>query len=498
MRKSLLLLLFAALFAGCNTNEPDNTTTPTENTVNTGDDKSDYVEQHVWNDTVSIVWNGASATLSALPDSITVTNENGYVTIHSLRKHVAYSVSGSGEGQLRFDSVTPKFQLIVGDWALTCKDGPALNNQCHKTLYLVLNGTATLADKSGYNTTTSNDEDQKGALFSEGQVIVTGNGTLNVTGNNKHAFASDDYVRVRSGNLVLNAKAYDGLHTNDGVIIDNGTLVITAVDEGINVDEGSFYMTGGSVTVTTSGTSAKGIKSQGPMTIEGGNILVTTPAREAEGIETKDVLTISGGTIKVVAYDDAINSGSHMYIKGGELTAISTGNDGLDANGNLYIQGGTIIACGTSSPECGIDANEEGGYSVYFTGGKLLAIGGKNSVPSSSESTQAYISTSVSVSAKNAIELTDGTTALASFTVPDEYTASSQGGWYVSEGGPGGGGPGGGGPGGGGPGGSGGGLLITCPELTSGNSYTLNYAGSTATVTAQTTGSSSGGGRGGW
>ena len=63
MRKSLLLLLFAALFAGCNTNEPDNTTTPTENTVNTGDDKSDYVEQHVWNDTVSIVWNGASATL---------------------------------------------------------------------------------------------------------------------------------------------------------------------------------------------------------------------------------------------------------------------------------------------------------------------------------------------------------------------------------------------------------------------------------------------------
>jgi peptidoglycan hydrolase CwlO-like protein len=72
--------------------------------------------------------------------------------------------------------------------------------------------------------------------------------------------------------MFINATVNDGIHTNDGVMIENGTLVINAVDEGINVDEGSFTMTGGSVTVTTSGTSAKGIKSYTAMTIDGGTI----------------------------------------------------------------------------------------------------------------------------------------------------------------------------------------------------------------------------------
>ena len=87
-----------------------------------------------------------------------------------------------------------------------------------------------------------------------------------------------------------------------------------------------------------------------------------------------------------------------------------------------------IRAFGTSSPECGIDANEEEGYSVIFTGGTLLAVGGGNSTPRTSESTQPYVSGSMSVSAGNEITLKSGDTVLATFTVPDNYSSSNQGG----------------------------------------------------------------------
>lgn len=147
----------------------------------------------------------------------------------------------------------------------------------------------------------------------------------------------------------------------------------------------------------------------------------------------------------------------------------------------MYISGGIIRAFGSSSPECGIDANEEGGYSVVFTGGTLLAVGGNNSVPSLSESTQPYVSGSGSVTAGSTISLMNGSTTLATFTVPEGYTSSG------NSGGPGGwGGP------GGGMGGNGS-ILISCAGLTSGSSYTLVNGSSSSSVTATLKGSSSGG-----
>ncbi|MDE6339838.1 MAG: hypothetical protein K2K97_08650, partial [Muribaculaceae bacterium] len=157
---------------------------------------------------------------------------------------------------------------------------------------------------------------------------------------------------------------------------------------------------------------------------------------------------------------------------------VASGNAGLDSNGNLYIEGGYIMAFGSNIPECGIDANEEEGYTVIFTGGTLLAVGGGNSVPStSSGSTQPYIAGTGSVSPNTQISLTDSSGAtLASFTVPENYSSSNSGGNNR--------------PGGGF--GSGKSILITCPGLVSGSKYNLNSGTTTTSVTAKTTGSSSG------
>lgn len=330
----------------------------------------------------------------------------------------------------------------------------------------------------------------------EGPMQIT-DGTLNVT-------VSGDGIWDSSKNKT---KASAALASDEDMVIYGGTLTLSATGgggKGINCD-GSLTVNGGKLEINTSGgimayvnnrlytdytgntdrldsdmkSSPKGIKADGDIEINGGEINVITTGNGAEGIESKSILTINNGDISVESTDDAINSSSHMYIKGGNVTVVASGNDGLDSNGNLYIEGGYIMAFGASSPECGIDANEEDGYTVIFTGGTLLAVGGNNSVPSSkSGSVQPYVSGGSSVTSGMVITLTGSNDdELATFTVPSNYKSSGNSG-------------GGGRPGGFGRGSS---VLITCPGLENGKSYTLKCGTTQSNVTARQTGSGSSG-----
>ena len=106
---------------------------------------------------------------------------------------------------------------------------------------------------------------------------------------------------------------------------------------------------------------------------------ISAAAKNHEAIESKGTITISGGYIFGNSSDDAINAASHMTISDGYVCAYSTGNDGLDSNGNMYIKGGVIYAVCSGSPEVALDANTEGGYKLYVSGGVLFALGGLES-----------------------------------------------------------------------------------------------------------------------
>ena len=339
------------------------------------------------------------------------------------------------------------------------------------------------------------------ALKADGDFIMTG-GEITAT--------------VQGGGLwdaaKKKTKASSCIGADGNLNISGGTLTLAATGgggKGISID-GNCLISGGTFDITTSGgvvayvngainnnytgnidnlnsdykSSPKGIKVDGDIVIDGGTFCIYTKGKNGEGIESKKTLTINGGDFDIRAYDDGTNSSSHTYINGGNLTITTGAGDAIDSNGNIYVAGGNLVVIGAEQPEQGFDAGD--GYSIYITGGTMLAAGGGNSAPSNSNSTQAYVILSTTVTAGTAVAIKDGDTVLASFEIPAKYgDAGSRG-------------PG--GPGGGWDWGwgdnNGSSLLISTPDMVSGKTYTIVSGTTTTTSTARTTGGSSGpGGR---
>ncbi len=331
------------------------------------------------------------------------------------------------------------------------------------------------------------------AVKADGDMLISG-GTFSLMTSGSGEWDAEE----------LKTKGAACLSADGDINICGGAFVMNSTGsggKGINCDS-DFTITAGDLTITTAGgiyayvsgqeydgytgntdrmdsnykSLPKGIKADGHITVNGGSINVTTQGNGGEGIESKKELRVNGGTVLVNSYDDGLNSASHMYINGGDVTSVASNNDGLDSNGNMYLNGGTVRAFGSSGPETGLDANDEGGYHVYITGGMIIGVGSNsNSVPQSTTDSQCYLTVTGTPQAGDAIVVSDGTATLATFVVPENYKGTS--------GGTGGRRPGGGGPGG--MNGSNGNMLISCSGLESGKSYNVTIGDTPTAASAR-------------
>lgn len=394
-----------------------------EGNTGTAANEDDILANSTFSSTVTIAFgNTVTITNPLAASGVSIVETNGDVVVTSSASEVEYVLSGTTtNGSVKIYS-DKKYKLTLNGVNITNTDGPAINLQSGKRAFVVLNDNTTNTLADGVTYTAIGTEDMKATLFSEGQLIFSGNGSLSLKGNYKHAICSDEYVRVISGNIAITSAKSDGIHTNDAFIADGGTITMATSGDGIQCEEGYIVINNGTFNLNV---VDKGITASYDadatidpyLTINGGTITINSSA--GEGIESKSVMTINNGTITTKTADDGLNAGTFIYINGGNIYAYSTSNDAIDSNGKITVTGGKVIAVGASAPEEGFDCDRN---TFKITGGILVGVAGATSTPTASVSSQAsVILGGGTLNQLISIQSADGAEALT-FLVPRTFT----------------------------------------------------------------------------
>ena len=398
----------------------DSTTTVTEQEAADADNE-DYVENNSFDNAVYIAYNGSSASITGEVSGVTLSTDGAHVTVNSTAKGVNYILSGTAtDGSFKIYS-EKKYEVTLNGVNIKNASGPAFNSQSGKRAYIVLaEGTYnSFSDGTAYS---SSDEDQKGTLFSEGELLFSGSGKLRIYANTKAGISSDDYILIRPyTNIYVKATAGNGIKANDEVKVNGGILNIEvsadaakgiSSDSLVSINGGrttiittgggqydsdeqdasacagvksdyAFVMNGGELYLKSTGDGGKGISSDGTVDINDGTLKIITEGGKysysstidssPKGIKADGNVTISGGSVMVRSLkgegSEGIESKAYMYLKGG-ATEVYSYDDALNSKYDLSIQGGYLYA--RASNNDGIDSNSN----IYFEGGTSVIYGG--------------------------------------------------------------------------------------------------------------------------
>ena len=470
------------------TNADDGAVTTSFDSAGSSDD--DDISQTSFTRLVTVTYSGSGATVSghsAVADVMSVAVSGAQVTItYTGSENVVYKLTGSSSNGLFKLYSTKKQALWLSGLSLTNPNGAAINNQSGKRTFVYVDGTNTLADGSSAAYSTTSDEDMKGVLFSEGQLIFSGpssgTGKLTVTAGNaqsKSGIVSDDYVRMLSGatvSVTAGTGAGHGIKANEYVQLSDGVLSITTkadmkkgitsddyvlVEGGtttINVSGGVAYdsedseytgtagikadnyfgMTGGTVTITNTGSGGKGVRagnydyyadngSLADSYISGGSLTVKTSGSESNDVSCK--------AIKIGYKQKSGNSylyGGNFVVSGGSILASASKSETIEVKGNLTISGGELYA--TSSADDAVNSQGSltisGGYVYTYTtkgdsidaNGNLTLSGGYVFAVTTAGSPEVALDANTEGGAK--LYINSGATVVAYGGLESNYSAS--------------------------------------------------------------------------
>ena len=385
----------------------------------------DYIENTTFAKTITITFStSGAASVSGDDEGIVSINGNDVTANNETDKVVKYILTGeTSDGFFKLYS-SKKQAIVLNGVNITNPDGAAINNQSKKRTFIVLNDGSKnyLTDGTKYNDAVDS-EDMKACFFSEGQLVFSGSGYLEVDANCKAGIRSDDYVRtLPKTNIFVDASAGNGIRGNDAVIITGGVVnvnVTGTADKGISSD-GEVRLDGGRTTIMTSGgyeydeedldyTACAGIKADSIVNINGGELNIKSTGIGGKGINSDDKININDGVIRIITTGkrqkdskgsvspkgikadgnitikggqtqirlegtgdgtEALESKGEIHIEAGTLECYSY-DDAINSKGNLYIDGGYVYARATNNDA--IDSN----MNLYINGGVVIAEGGQ-------------------------------------------------------------------------------------------------------------------------
>ena len=297
---------------------------------------------------VDITFGEGSAAVAGDRNNV-VTANGAHVTVNldrDTRNVYVLTLSGTTEnGSLKIYG-QKELTLRLNNANITNPNGAAINNQCHKALYVVCEpGTSNVLTDGETYAETSSDEDEKGTLFSEGQIYFSGTGALTVNGKGKNAIACDDYIHIDQ--LTLTAKT-----TATG-------------SHGIKVKE-ELYIEGGNIDILVDAKGGKGIKCDSTVTITGGNTKITTTG--APLIETIDGVTDTTSCAAIKCdYDFTMTAGTLV------LKSTGVGGKGLNCDKDIYVKGGTFTATTEGKKDDASPKAVNADGIIYLSGGSFTA-----------------------------------------------------------------------------------------------------------------------------
>jgi hypothetical protein len=402
--KILFLFVFLSFFASCGSESED----PQPHNIVIGETPTETISQDSLNriqNGIFIKYNGTgSPTITNTYEKVKIETNGANVVVTSEDESTEYNFIVSGAttaGSLKIYG-EHKIGLYLNGASITNPNGPAINIQNGKKITEI--SVRIIGQKSSLKgrRVDGEDEDAKGAFFSEGKLIFSGGSTLEVTGEVGHAIKADNYLEMNGGCIVVKESARDGIHANYNITINGGLIYISSKGDAIQSDS-SVFVYGGKIKAQTNGVKSHGISSEGKTKISGNATEVNLEVfgDGSKGIKSKDSVKVDGGTIKIktngttytVSEDEenkttGIKTDGDMEISGGDLTIESKGVDAkgiktnrvLDINGgkvtitahhraiktdgNLYITGGDVSLTSTNKAEVIESKNGENGITI--------------------------------------------------------------------------------------------------------------------------------------
>lgn len=405
MKKKLIysLLLSSLILTACSqqstsdssTTEITSTSNSSSTTTAVSTKTTEYYGNYEEEDLVTD-YDEASATKITLSDDSTVDGEG--VTVEdqtvTITKAGTYVISGSlSNGQLVVSAgKEDKVRLIFEDVSITNSGGPAVTIQsAEKVITTLVKGTTTtLKDGSDYQLAA--DETEPDATFySKEDLVINGEGTLNVEGNYSNGIRSKDDLVLISGTYTVTAKN-NALKGKDAVSIRDGEYTLTTTEgdaiQANNTEDtskGYIAIDGGTFTISS---GRDGIQAETNVSIQNAEMSIKTADGAAsqslsteesyKGLKAGSKILVSSGTYTIDSADDALHSNDTAEITGGEFT-IATGDDGIHADNELTISDGTLaISESYEGIEASVIAISGGDIQVTASDDGLNAGGGSD------------------------------------------------------------------------------------------------------------------------
>lgn len=340
------------------------------NIPETGVATEDMVENVETRYTIQITFTDNDAIVTGNSSAARVEKDGAHIRIANTRSGIKYVLSGTSHNGSITIFGDKKFIMEFKDLSLINPYGPAINNQCKKTCFVVLADDTENRLEDGVDyPIEENGIQSKGAFFSEGQTIFSGNGKLDVYGHNKHGIACDDYVRIRKGaDIYVNVYKHQnvsasGIKANDGIYLNGGIVNVEINSDGgkgIN-SEDSIKIYGGRLTVLTYGaplidtntndtTSSAGIKCNMAYVQYGGDVAIHSNGNGTKGLNSNGNIIINQGSLNVVTLGQnnisspkGIKTDGDMTVSGGYICSYSKKASPLDVAGTLNYGAASFI-----------------------------------------------------------------------------------------------------------------------------------------------------------